>query len=79
METKYSKQFVRVLRQIKNKALLEKIKKQIIKIQNKPKIGKPMRYNRRGTRELYVSPFRISYSFENEVLSFLSLYHKDEQ
>jgi hypothetical protein len=40
-----------------------------------------MRYSRKGTRELYVPPFRIAYSYikEENVLIFLDLYHKDEQ
>lgn len=38
-----------------------------------------MRYARKGTREVYISPFRLSYKYENNVLTFLDLYHKDEQ
>jgi hypothetical protein len=40
-----------------------------------------MRYARKGTRELHVPPFRLSYAYiqqENKII-FLDLYHKDEQ
>ena len=59
----------------------EKIKTQIRKIIWNPKVGKPMRYARKGTREVYIKSFRLSYAYipqENKVI-FLDLYHKDEQ
>jgi hypothetical protein len=38
-------------------------------------------YNRKGSRELYVKPFRLSYAYDyiNEILTLLDFYHKDEQ
>ncbi len=59
----------------------EKVKTQIRKIIADPEIGKPMRYARKGTREVYAKPFRLSYAYipeENKVI-FLDLYHKDKQ
>ena len=58
-----------------------KIKKQIVKIIGSPEIGKPMQYERKGTREVYVPPFRLSYAYskEEDLIIFLDLYHKDEQ
>lgn len=58
-----------------------KIRKQINKIIENPKIGKPMRYNRKDTREVYVAPFRLSYSYSKreDIVTFLEVYHKDEQ
>ena len=59
----------------------EKVKKQIRKIVENPEVGKPIRYARKGTREVYVKPFRLSYAYissENKVI-LLDLYHKDEQ
>ena len=46
-----------------------------------PLIGKPMRFSRKGTRELYLPPYRLSYAYDEreEILTFLDLYHKDEQ
>ena len=52
---------------------------QILKIINSPEIGKPMRYSRKGTREVYVLHFRLSYYYLDDKIIFLDLYHKDEQ
>ena len=72
--------FERIFSKIDN-AIKEKVKKQIIKIIENPEIGKPMRYTRKGTREVYVKPFRLSYAYlpEEKKLIFLDLYHKKEQ
>lgn len=59
----------------------EKVINQLIKIRNDPEVGKPMKFNRNGTREVYIKPFRLSYIYnkaEDRVV-ILDLYHKDEQ
>ena len=40
-----------------------------------------MRYSRKGTRELYIKPFRISYTLneKEKYILFLDLYHKKFQ
>jgi len=47
----YNKNLLKKISKIKNHLIKEKIKKQIFKIIENPKIGKPMRYGRKGTRE----------------------------
>ena len=77
----YKKEFLKTISKIKNEAIKEKVKKQIEKILENPEIGKPMRYNRRGTREVYIAPYRLAYAYipsENKVI-FIDIYHKDEQ
>ena len=40
-----------------------------------------MRNVRKGTREVYIKPLRLSYAYikeENKII-FLELYHKDQQ
>ncbi len=77
----YATDFFSILRKIKNKADEEKVKKHIKKIIENPEIGKPMRYARKGTREVYTGSFRLSYAYfkeENKIV-FLDIYHKDEQ
>ena len=59
----------------------EKVLKQIEKVESNPEIGKSMRYARKGTRELHIAPFRLSYAYvrkEGKII-LLDLYHKDEQ
>ena len=77
----HSSHFLSLLHKIKNQADKEKVKKQITKIIANPEIGKPMRYARKGTREVYTGSFRLSYAYipEENKLVFLDLYHKDEQ
>lgn len=64
---------------IKDKSVKEKIIKQVSKLKTNPEIGKPMRFSRKGTRELYISPFRLSYRLENDTIHVMSIYHKDQQ
>jgi len=57
----YDLLFEKKIKKIKDNLLKSKVKKQISKIIDFPEIGKPMRYARKGTREVYVTPFRLSY------------------
>ncbi len=79
-EVEYNPDFERIIKKIDN-TIKEKVKKQIIKIIENPEIGKPMQYARKGTREVYIKSFRLSYAYvpeENKII-FLDLYHKDGQ
>ncbi len=64
-----------------DKTQVEQIRKLVTKIINNPEIGKPMRYDRKGTKEVYAGSFRVSYSYDKtqDVLYLLEIYHKDEQ
>ncbi|MEK6819541.1 MAG: type II toxin-antitoxin system RelE/ParE family toxin [Nanoarchaeota archaeon] len=60
---------------------LIRLQKLVRKIIQNPEIGKPMQYERKGTRELYLAPFRVSYTYDpsSDILTFLELYHKKKQ
>jgi mRNA-degrading endonuclease RelE of RelBE toxin-antitoxin system len=77
----YDKRFEHTIKKIKDLGLKDKVKKQITKVVENPEIGKPMRFTRKDTREVYVPPFRLSYTYlkEEDKIIFLELYHKDEQ
>lgn len=77
----YEKGFEHTIRKIKDAGLKNKVKKQILKVVENPECGKPMRFARKDTREVYVPPFRLSYAYlkEEDKIIFLALYHKDEQ
>jgi mRNA-degrading endonuclease RelE of RelBE toxin-antitoxin system len=77
----YQETLLKTISKIKDHVVKEKIKKQIKRIVENPEIGKPMRYTRKGTRELYIGSYRLAYAyFEKEKrLIFLGIYHKDEQ
>ncbi len=73
--------FKEIFSKISDKALKHRIIKQFAKIQENHEIGKPMRYNRKNTIEVYVGSYRLSYSYlkEEDKILFLDLYHKDKQ
>ena len=79
-EVRETDKFKKIYKKLDN-SLKIKLNKILIKIIENPDIGKPMMYTRKGTRELYLKPFRISYFFEKSalILYFLDIYHKDEQ
>jgi len=81
MQVDYHKNFLKVISKIKDESLKIKIKKQILKIIDNPEKGKPMMYVRKGTREIYVAPYRIAYSYiqSQKRIIFLDIYHKDNQ
>jgi len=73
--------FERIIKKLMDRPLELRLRKMIKKIIDNPEIGKPMMYSRKGTREVYVGSFRLSYFYiRNEgKIVFLSLYHKDSQ
>jgi mRNA-degrading endonuclease RelE of RelBE toxin-antitoxin system len=81
VKVNYDYHFKRFFKKLKDNNLKEKIKKQIKKIIDNPEIGKPMRFVRKDTREIYINPYRLSYYFDknNNIIYILDLYHKDEQ
>lgn len=76
----YDSQFHEAVSNLDNSYKI-RVKKQIKKIISNPLVGKPMKHNRKGTREVYISPFRLSnvYDEQNDTLLFLDVYHKDKQ
>ena len=81
VEVIFDKKFKELFSKIKDNSVKTKIIKQVEKIKVNPEIGKPMRNVRKGTRELYLKPFRLSYEYfkDKNVVYILDLYHKDKQ
>lgn len=77
---KESDNFKRIYRKL-DKTIRERVDKILAKIIKNPEIGKPMKYARKGTKELYIPPFRFSYAYspKEDLVYILDLYHKDEQ
>jgi mRNA-degrading endonuclease RelE of RelBE toxin-antitoxin system len=73
----FSKSFNKSIKKLNNASIKETVKKHIIKIINSPEIGKPLRYNMRNERTVYVKPFRIIYSYSDETITFLVFEHRD--
>lgn len=81
VEIIFDDNFKRFFSKIKDKLLKTKILKQLEKLKTNPEAGKPMRNVRKGTREVYIKPFRLSYKYhiDKNLIEILDLYHKDEQ
>ena len=81
LTVEYSDNLIKTIKKIKDNTVKEQIKRQIAKILENPEIGKPMRYARKGTRELYIGSFRLAYAYlkKEKKIIILDLYHKDEQ
>ncbi|MEK6889380.1 MAG: type II toxin-antitoxin system RelE/ParE family toxin [Nanoarchaeota archaeon] len=77
----YSEKFKDIVSKIKDNFIKERIEKLLRKIKENPEIGKPMRNVRKGTREVYLPPFRLSYAYHKsfDTIIILDFYHKDEQ
>ncbi len=75
-----SNRFRKIFQKLK-RDIQERVEKQIKKLISNPEIGKPMKYNRKGTREVYIGHFRLSYAYsiEENKITLLDLYHKDKQ
>lgn len=73
--------FKKAFSKIKDSLLKEKIIKQVEKIKMNPEVGKPLRNVRKGTRELYIKPFRLSYEYfkDKNLVYILDIYHKKKQ
>ena len=81
VKVRFSERFSKIFSKIKDNLIKVKVKKQIKKISKNPEFGKPMKNSRKGTRELYIKPFRLSYSYDKDkgVVYVLDLYHKKKQ
>jgi mRNA interferase RelE/StbE len=71
----FTEKFEKEIKKLDN-SIKQKIIPQIEKITKNPEIGKPLRYDLKGERTVYVKPFRIIYSFFDETLSFLRCEHR---
>ena len=81
VEVTFTEEFKTIFYNIKDNLLKERIIKQVEKIKQNPEVGKPMRNVRKGTRELHISPFRLSYEYlkNRNLVYILDLYHKRKQ
>jgi mRNA-degrading endonuclease RelE of RelBE toxin-antitoxin system len=81
VKVEFDDNFVRNVSKIKDSSIKERLEKLFFKIKENPEIGKPMRFSRKGTREVYVGSFRLSYIYikEQNLIKILELYHKDNQ
>ena len=76
-EIVWTQKFEQDFKKIKDRATQDKIEKQIMKIKNNPNFGKPLRYNLKGERTIYVKPYRLIYAVECNKLILLRFEHRN--
>ena len=74
----WSDKFKKEVTKIKDSKLKEKLQKQIQNIVESPELGKPLRYNLKGERTVYVKPYRLIYAYQGTVLYLLRFEHRKE-
>ncbi len=74
----WSDKFRREVTKIKDSKLKEKLQKQIQNIIENSELGKPLRYNLKCERTVYVRPYRLIYSYHGTVLYLLRFEHRKE-
>ena len=71
----YTEKFEKEVKKL-DSSIKIKLIKQIEKIIQEPKIGKPLRYDLKGERTIYVKPYRIIYAFDKNTITFLRVQHR---
>jgi len=77
-EVVWTQKFERDFKKIKNGSTKYKIKKQIQKILQNPKIGKPLRHELKGERAVYIKPYRLIYAMIGDRLFLLRFEHRED-
>lgn len=77
MQIKYTDEFKKSLKKVRDKGLQEKIKKMVEKIIENPYVGKPLQYELAGMRSVRVPPFRILYEYFDDHLILHTFEHRD--
>jgi mRNA-degrading endonuclease RelE of RelBE toxin-antitoxin system len=75
-EVVWSATFEQDVKKTKDGSIKERIMKQIVRIVENPDIGKPLRFDLKGERTVYLKPFRIVYKIDNGVLTLLRFEHR---
>ena len=75
-ETVWTKKFERELRKLRNGTIKDRVKDQIEKILDNPETGKPLRFDLKGERSIYVPPYRLTYAVQGDTLYLLRFEHR---
>lgn len=71
-----TEKFEQDVKKIKKSPLKEKLEKQIKKITENPNFGKPLRYDLKGERTIFVKPYRLLYKVDGDKLYLLRFEHR---
>lgn len=64
----WTEKFERELKKVKDKAVRDRVKKQVQRILENPEAGKALRFELMGERSIYISPYRLIYAVKGDTL-----------
>ncbi len=78
---RFSHEFDKQVKKIRDNSKKVQLFKQILKIVKNPKIGKRLRYTRKGEREVYLNSFRLYFKYysKEKIIRIVEFSHKDKQ
>ena len=81
IKLRFSYEFDKQIRKIRDNKVKFRLFKQILKIVKNPNIGKYVQYSRKGEQEVYLDSFRLYYKYysKDKILRFVEFSHKDQQ
>ena len=74
----WTDKFKKQVTKIKDSKLKEKLQKRIQNIIECPELGKPLRYDLKGERTIYIKPYRLIYAYQGATLYLLRFEHRKE-
>jgi len=74
----WSDKFKKEVSKIKDSKLKERLQNQIQKIVECPELGKPLRYDLKGERTIYIKPYRLIYAYQGTILYLLRFEHRKQ-
>jgi addiction module RelE/StbE family toxin len=75
-EVVWTRKFERELRRLRDRFIKDRVKKQIEKILDDPETGKPLRFDLKHERSIYIPPYRLIYAVHGETLYLLRFEHR---
>ncbi len=72
----YTEEFRRDVKKIKERDVLERLKKIIEHLRENPQTGKPLRYSLTGLRSIKMGKFRVIYKIEGDKIILLKIGHR---
>ena len=72
----YTKKFERDVKKVRDSLLKERVKDQVRKIAETPEVGKPLQYGLKGERTVRISPYRLIYAVQGDILILLRFEHR---
>jgi mRNA-degrading endonuclease RelE of RelBE toxin-antitoxin system len=74
----WSDKFKKEVSKIKDGNLKQRLQSQIQKIAECPEIGKPLRYDLKNERNIYVKPYRLIYAYQGTIFYLLRFEHRKQ-